>query len=481
MIEEIRTSFWRSGLAVLLGLVAFVILMGVLPQDRLQGTPLLGAGVILALVPALLWLAFFHLQDRNEAEPKRIVFRVFLAGALFASGVGLPIVRDFLRVEEWLQGSIWLRLVGTVLAVGFTQEFLKYAALRYTVFPTSEFHNRIDGILYGVAAGLGYATVLNLDYVLAHQGVVLFVGAIQMVDTAVAQAGFSAITGYFLAGAKYGQRPIWWVPAGLTTAAALNGLFTTLRQEVSVRGLSYQPLYALVLSIAFVTVALAVLFAVISRARWRTASQREKGEPAESHVDSQPIEWETSLRRDAVVIVTIVLALIAGLTLKSLVLHQRVTFTDADAHLSLQYPAWWALSQQKGQLLSVQDLRSQDAFKPTFSVEIRELEPETTRPVQEMVVPFTVERGQELTGYRVLEIAETRIDGEDAAQITYIYVDYGAESHLQSALPVVVKAVDVLVIHQGKLYAFEAAAPAATFAQQSSTLDDILKSVDLEA
>jgi hypothetical protein len=132
-------------------------------------------------------------------------------------------------------------------------------------------------------------------------------------------------------------------------------------------------------------------------------------------------------------------------------------------------------------LLTVQDLRSQDPFKPTFSVEVRELDPETTRPVQEMVVPFTVERGQELTGYRVLDIAETRIDGAEAAQITYTYVDYGAESHLQSALPVVVKAVDVLLIRQVQLYALTFAAPAATFGQQSSTLDDILDSVDLDA
>jgi len=481
MIEDIRTSFWRSGLAVLLGLVAFVIIMGLLPQDRLQSMPLLAAGIVLALVPALLWLAFFHQQDRSQPEPKRIVFRVFLAGAVLASGVGLPIIRDLLHVEEWVQGSVWLRLVGMILAVGFTQECLKYATVRYTVFPTSEFRNRIDGIVYGVAAGLGYATVLNLDYVLSHQGVVLFVGAIQMVDTALAQAGFAAVTGYFMAGGKYGERPIWWVPAGLTTAAVLNGLFAVLRQEVSVRGLTYQPLYALLLSIAFVSVALVVLLAMISRARWRTASKREKGAVLESQVDSRPIEWETSLRRDAVVIGLVVLALGASLTLKYLVLHQRVMFTDPDAHLSLEYPASWALSTQKGMLLTIRDLRSQDAFKPTFSAVVRELDPETTRPVQEMVVPFTVERGQELTGYRVLDIAETQIDGAEAAQITYTYVDYGAESHLQSALPVVVKAVDVLLIRQGQLYALTFAAPGATFGQQSSTLDEILDSVDLDA
>jgi RsiW-degrading membrane proteinase PrsW (M82 family) len=276
MIEETRGSFWRSGLAALLGLVAFVVIIRLLPQDRLQGEWLLAAGIVLALVPALLWLSFFYQQDRREPEPKRIVFRVFLAAAVLASGAGLPIIRDLFRVEEWATGDLWLRLAGMILAVGFTQELLKYVAIRYSVFPTSDFGTRVDGILYGVAAGLGYATVLNLEYVLFHQGVILFVGAIHMVNTALAQAGFAAVTGYFLAGAKYGDRPIWWVPVGLITAATLNGVFAVLRQEVSVRGLSYEPLSALILTIAFVAVALGILFAMLRRAQWRSISESKE-------------------------------------------------------------------------------------------------------------------------------------------------------------------------------------------------------------
>lgn len=269
MNEDIRISFWRSGLVALGGLVGFVILMGLIPQPSLEGGPLLMAGVLLALVPAVLWLVFFYQQDRKEPEPKRLIIRVFLLGALLASGAGLPIIRDLFLVQEWLPDDHLLRLVGLILVVGFTQEFLKYAAVRYTVFPTPDFGNRVDGMLYGVAAGLGYATVLNLGFVLASQGVILFVGSIRMVDTALAQAGFAAITGYFLAGAKYGGRPIWWVPAGLTIAAVLNGFAAFLREQVTVRGLTYDPLNALFLSIAFVVVSLGILFAIVRRAEWR--------------------------------------------------------------------------------------------------------------------------------------------------------------------------------------------------------------------
>ena len=48
--------------------------------------------------------------------------------------------------------------------IGFIQEFLIYAALRYTVYYSPEFDERVDGIIYAAAAGLGYATTLNLQY-----------------------------------------------------------------------------------------------------------------------------------------------------------------------------------------------------------------------------------------------------------------------------------------------------------------------------
>lgn len=279
--EEVPGSFWRSGLASLVGIAVFITVMGLIPQPSYGGIPLLAVGTVLALVPALLWLIFFYQQDRKEPEPKRVVLRVFLFGALMASGAGEPILNLF-RVDEWIHGNAWLRLAALILVVGFVQEFFKYAAVRYTVFPTGDFNNRVDGIIYGVAAGVGYATALNLSYVLSNQGVVLFVGSLRMVDTALAQAGFAAVTCYFLAGARHGRRPVWWVPAGLTLAAILNGLFTFLRREVTVQGLTYKPLNALFLSIGFMALALGILFFMLRRAEWRS-KRGDSQEEAHGH------------------------------------------------------------------------------------------------------------------------------------------------------------------------------------------------------
>lgn len=199
-----------------------------------------------------------------------------------------------------------------------------------------------------------------------------------------------------------------------------------------------------------------------------------------SQTKTQAIPWETSLRYDLAVIGLVLLALLAGWVLKAAMEEERTIFTDVDANLSLRYPASWVPQTEKGTLLSISDLQSEGSFKVTFSVSVRELDPEDVKPVQELVVPFTVERGQELTGYRVLEIGGTEVDRLEAASITYGFVADPITSPLQTRLPVVVQAMDILVIHGNNLYVFTFAAPAATFAQHAGTMEAILNSVDLK-
>ena len=235
-VSRNRGSAWRSSLAYILALLIFTALVAVLAdlaEPSLDGTALVLAGVGLALITAWLWLGFFYIQDTLEPEPKSYVLGVFALGALLATAVGIPILRDLFRVQDWLGFDALSTVLGSILVVGFVQEFLKYAAVRYSVYPTAEFDERMDGILYGTASGLGYATALNIAYVVSSGGVDLAMGCIRIVVTALAQASFSGISGYFLARAKFEDKPIWWLPLGLSIAAVLNGLFVVLWGSVA--------------------------------------------------------------------------------------------------------------------------------------------------------------------------------------------------------------------------------------------------------
>lgn len=86
-----RRGLWWATLIEVAGLVVFVALVALIAnitRPHLEGVALVVVGVILALIPALIWLAFFYLQDVREPEPKQLVLGVFVLGALVARAVG---------------------------------------------------------------------------------------------------------------------------------------------------------------------------------------------------------------------------------------------------------------------------------------------------------------------------------------------------------------------------------------------------------
>jgi RsiW-degrading membrane proteinase PrsW (M82 family) len=263
-----RPHVWRDELMLIAGLLVFVGIVYALDSafhTLLTGSNLLVAGVIIALVPAFIWLAFFYLQDRLEPEPKQFVLGMFVLGAVLAAAIGIPLVENVFRVSHWLYTNTMTTLIGGILVVGFTQEFIKYAAVRYTMYHSDEFDEVTDGIVYATAAGLGYATMLNIQFVVSNGGVDLGAGVIRMAVVALAHASFAGITGYFLGRAKFESEPIWWMPLGITLAAVMNGLFNWLRGRVvqsgvSLTGASVNPWLGLAFAavVAFVTMGILV-------------------------------------------------------------------------------------------------------------------------------------------------------------------------------------------------------------------------------
>ena len=266
-------GLWTAGAGQIIVLLIFVGLVALLAPSlptTLSGGGLMVAGIILAVIPALIWLAFFYQQDRLEPEPKSYIVRVFLLGAVLASGVGIPLVRDFFRIGNWLYADDLTHLLGSICAIGFVQEFLKYAAVRYSVYGSAEFDERVDGVIYATAAGLGFATMLNFDYVLSRGGVDLGVGAIRVVVTALAHASIAGILGYFLGQAKFVHTPPDDLPGGFVLAAVLNGLFFWAQDLVTLRGISVNPWYGLILAVIIAVVVLSIVYWLIRRANAET-------------------------------------------------------------------------------------------------------------------------------------------------------------------------------------------------------------------
>lgn len=232
-----RSGLWQADVASIVLLILFVLaVFGLEAWLKPQFTPttLVITGILMALVPAAVWLTFFYRRDRLEPEPKHLVLQMVILGALLASAIGVPLVDGLFDVPNWLSSSpAWAQLLGGFLIVGMTQEFLKYAAVRFSVYYAADFDEAIDGIIYTTAVAVGYALVLNINFVVSSGGVDLGSGAIRMVLTTLAQASFAGVVGYFLGRMKFEKRPLWWMPLGLTVAAVLNSLFYFLRGNLS--------------------------------------------------------------------------------------------------------------------------------------------------------------------------------------------------------------------------------------------------------
>jgi RsiW-degrading membrane proteinase PrsW (M82 family) len=235
-----RNTVWRSAAIAVVGLLVFVgavVGLDAALKPDLTGAGLVLAGVVLAIVPAFLWLFFFYQQDRLEPEPVGQVARMFVIGLALAGAVGIPITDQLFKIQNWLYldsstGVGLTEILGSIFIVGAVEAFIVYAVVRYFIFDSSEFDERADGVIYATAAGLGYATALNLQFILANGGSALGTGEIFVAEVALAQAAFGGLLGYFLGRAKLERDPIWWLPIGLALTALLNGLFNILRGQL---------------------------------------------------------------------------------------------------------------------------------------------------------------------------------------------------------------------------------------------------------
>src|SRR3990172_6856343 len=168
-----RRSLWRADALALLGVLAFVSIVWVLDallSPRIDGAWLVGVGLVVSIVPAALWMILFYQWDRLEPEPKGLVIQVILLAALLEAAIGIPAVRDFFDVGAWLDRGLAVQIAGNILVIGLVQVALIYLAVRLFVYSSPDFNEWTDGILYGTAAGLGVALVLNVDFIAGSGG-----------------------------------------------------------------------------------------------------------------------------------------------------------------------------------------------------------------------------------------------------------------------------------------------------------------------
>jgi RsiW-degrading membrane proteinase PrsW (M82 family) len=165
--------------------------------------------VIVAAAPSLFLLTFFYLKDRYEREPLQHIMMAFGLG-LYAmiAGHGIASTAETWVPRDWLMlGGEPAKLFDAFILSGFVEELAKWVVLVAAVYHWDEFDEPLDGVVYGVAVALGFATLENLLFV-ARLG--LSVAWMRALFAVPAHALFGATMGYYAGRAKFDRGGKLW-------------------------------------------------------------------------------------------------------------------------------------------------------------------------------------------------------------------------------------------------------------------------------
>lgn len=160
-------------------------------------------GILTAgVAPGLALLSYFYLKDEYDNEPIAFVLRTFLYGALLVFPI--MFVQHVLENEHLIKSQ----LIDAFLSSSLLEEFFKWFILYYAIYQHVEFDEPFDGIIYGVAVSLGFATVENIFYLLANGIEHALTRALLPVSS---HALFGVIMGFYIGKAKFteGRSAIW--------------------------------------------------------------------------------------------------------------------------------------------------------------------------------------------------------------------------------------------------------------------------------
>ncbi len=156
---------------------------------------------LLGLFPALFWLLFFLIEDSKKPEPMGMIAEVFTAGAL--SGVVAVVLEALVLSNLSANRFFGMNTPGEFLIFSFIEETVIFLAAYFTIAKNRFHHQHLDAMVYMVTAGLGFAALENILYLLSSgSAVAIQTILIRSVGATLLHAIASGIVGFYWAERK---------------------------------------------------------------------------------------------------------------------------------------------------------------------------------------------------------------------------------------------------------------------------------------
>jgi RsiW-degrading membrane proteinase PrsW (M82 family) len=181
--------------------------------------------LLIALAPCIFLLWYFYHRDKYEPEPKKMIIKIFLLGAVMVIPAGIIEIIIMSGFEAITGGILYIFII-SFFVIAPTEELFKYVVVKHSVYKSIEFDEVMDGIVYTVSASLGFATIENIIYVLQHG---IGTGIARAFLAVPGHAFFGAVMGYYIGLAKFNaSQEKSLLTRGIICAILLHGLYDFL-------------------------------------------------------------------------------------------------------------------------------------------------------------------------------------------------------------------------------------------------------------
>jgi protease PrsW len=174
------------------------------------------------VLPALIWLLFWLMEDRCDPEPKRYIIFSFIAGM-----AAVPLVLPLEQLAGGYASGIALFFIWAAL-----EEIFKFGAAYLAALRSAAFDEPLDAVIYLVTAALGFSSLENALFLWTplHQGDILrtiVTGDLRFMGATLLHTLSSATIGIMIALAFYKKAETRRVFAffGVILAIILHTLF----------------------------------------------------------------------------------------------------------------------------------------------------------------------------------------------------------------------------------------------------------------
>lgn len=175
-------------------------------------------------LPALAAMWYFDRLDAKRPEPRETLRLVAVIGGLCF----IPVLPVELLLQKFAPaaGTYAHAIYKSFVVASFTEEAAKLAVVMFFVWKRPEFDERMDGIVYATQAGLGFALVENILYLLQPQSIGKFIAmyigrAVLAVPMHAIAAGFM---GYYAAKQRFDKKGPG-VLGGFLIAVTIHGAY----------------------------------------------------------------------------------------------------------------------------------------------------------------------------------------------------------------------------------------------------------------